>query len=665
MNASSLFRPTLFSAALLVAAAVAEAACPQPPQIKEGIKYKSYGTNDVYMQATYPKNWKKSDSRPAFLAFYGGSWVKRCWDQDTAAQFGLRDRYDFVLFRVDYRVTKSIEDSIWRDVRSAVRYVRKHAAEFGVDPNRIVVGGGSAGGEITVASAMYTDRNEPTEDLSVSGTPDYVLSWVPAFGGGPNDFHGIRDDLPPMLLMSGGNDDWYKNPGAAKDWYAAAKAWNADVNAHVLPGGGHGVHGSAEQFAWFYDKADKFLEKYAVLGNRVSRRPFFQVTLTAPKNNQDLPGGAVTFSADAKDAGNGEVAKKVEFYVDTLSTPVAVDESAPFSVTWNAPAGYHKVHAVGIFASGERRRSERLGFNVGGGAKPAVMYVQRIGEFGASEKAMADRLQKLGFATTRVEWSNYAEAANAALVVYSSQTNRAPMPTYMTTPVFSVGYRYLASFSHLSGDTTNQVGWRGKDTLVFTPEAASTPLSGGKTGRQAISDQGINFPTNVKAGGGAVKLATVAQDPSLSPFFAFEKGALLPEFPYATSIPSPGRKLVFFTPDLHRLNAYGASLFDSSVLWLTGASAAKLPVSLAGMGKIEGAPHSALSAHLAARRERGGLLLQAPARETPGSAFRLLSPKGRVLARGTWGPASFIAGSFEPGIYFLRSSAKSYRVLVE
>src|SRR5690606_21209579 len=66
-----------------------------------------------------------------------------------------------------------------KDGRSAVRYARAHAAGFGIDPQKIVVSGGSAGGHVAVSTALFDDVNEEGEDTSVSSTPNALILLFP------------------------------------------------------------------------------------------------------------------------------------------------------------------------------------------------------------------------------------------------------------------------------------------------------------------------------------------------------------------------------------------------------------------------------------------------------------------------------------------------------
>jgi len=75
------------------------------------------------------------------------------------------------------------------DAKSAVRYLRAHAAELGIDPKRIVAGGGSAGGHIAACTALvpgYEAEGEDTsvsskegEDTSVSSKPNALVLFNP------------------------------------------------------------------------------------------------------------------------------------------------------------------------------------------------------------------------------------------------------------------------------------------------------------------------------------------------------------------------------------------------------------------------------------------------------------------------------------------------------
>ena len=100
-----------------------------------------------------PRTGNPRDKRPAIVCFFGGGWTG-----GTPRQFLPQCKYlatrGMVAIAADYRVASrnhvKAVDCV-RDAKSAIRYVRKNAARLGVDPERIVAAGGSAGGHLAAA----------------------------------------------------------------------------------------------------------------------------------------------------------------------------------------------------------------------------------------------------------------------------------------------------------------------------------------------------------------------------------------------------------------------------------------------------------------------------------------------------------------------------------
>ena len=129
-----------------------------------------------------------------------------------------------VCFRAEYRVksrhgTTPFESL--KDAKSAMRYIRTHAMELGVDPEKIVASGGSAGGHLAAATAVIEGFNEAGEDLSVSCVPDALVLFNPVFDNGPGGYgferigdgykdfsplHNLRAGMPPAVVFLGTQD---------------------------------------------------------------------------------------------------------------------------------------------------------------------------------------------------------------------------------------------------------------------------------------------------------------------------------------------------------------------------------------------------------------------------------------------------------------------------
>jgi len=147
------------------------------------ITYKELGDVKLKMDVFNPEGHKSSDKRPVVLFFFGGGWKSGHTSQfhPFCEYFASRG---IVSISVDYRVSsrhKTTPKECVKDAKSAMRWVRKHAAKLGVDPDKIIAGGGSAGGHIAAATALVAGFDEEGEDLNVSCQPSALLLYNPVY----------------------------------------------------------------------------------------------------------------------------------------------------------------------------------------------------------------------------------------------------------------------------------------------------------------------------------------------------------------------------------------------------------------------------------------------------------------------------------------------------
>ena len=95
-----------------------------------------------------------------------------------------------VAARADYRVKSRqgvTPDKCVEDAKSAVRWLRANAAKLGIDPDRIVAAGGSAGGHIAACTALTDGLDAEGEDRSISSKPNALVLFNPVlrFDGVP------------------------------------------------------------------------------------------------------------------------------------------------------------------------------------------------------------------------------------------------------------------------------------------------------------------------------------------------------------------------------------------------------------------------------------------------------------------------------------------------
>ncbi len=112
----------------------------------------------------------RSEPSGALLWIHGGDLVVGHPEQDHELCSGLADQLEIAVLSVDYRLAPDHPfPASHDDCYAALRWLRHHAAALGVDPDRIAVGGASAGGGLaaTVAQHAHDDRSPVAFQLLV------------------------------------------------------------------------------------------------------------------------------------------------------------------------------------------------------------------------------------------------------------------------------------------------------------------------------------------------------------------------------------------------------------------------------------------------------------------------------------------------------------------
>jgi len=162
----------------------------------------------------------------------------------------------FVAVAVQYRLYKPNSDvSVFecvKDARSAVRYVRAHAAELGIDPAKIVVSGSSAGGHLAAATALLP-FDEEGEDTAISCAPNAMILFSPVIDTSKAGYgnakigdrweelspaHQVRPGVPPAIVFHGTADTTTPYKGAQLFLEAMQRAGNR-CELITVEGSGH------------------------------------------------------------------------------------------------------------------------------------------------------------------------------------------------------------------------------------------------------------------------------------------------------------------------------------------------------------------------------------------------------------------------------------------
>jgi acetyl esterase/lipase len=119
------------------------------------------GAPQVPVRIYKPKNQKKNS--PCFINFHMGGFVVGDLEMEHPRCLAMAAGCDAVAVGVQYRLApENPFPAGAEDCYAAVRWVAENAKQLGIDPNKIVVGGGSAGGNLAAAvSLMSRDRGGP------------------------------------------------------------------------------------------------------------------------------------------------------------------------------------------------------------------------------------------------------------------------------------------------------------------------------------------------------------------------------------------------------------------------------------------------------------------------------------------------------------------------
>jgi acetyl esterase/lipase len=244
---------TFVSAALLASCAA--------PEERDDIAYDER-YDDTKLDLYLPTG---DGARPTVMLIHGGAWAYggRYLMTPTARRLA---NSGYVVANIAYRLSAegAFPENI-RDAWCALSFLRAHASEFRIDPERIAVLGYSAGGH--AAAMLGTAPNDaslqpdcasgktappraviagaPVVDMRSFSDSPFVLDYM---GGRPRDraeaydlaspIRHVRAGLPPFLFVAGGGD-WWVGEDDIRAMNDAMRAAGNDTRLLEVGGGGH------------------------------------------------------------------------------------------------------------------------------------------------------------------------------------------------------------------------------------------------------------------------------------------------------------------------------------------------------------------------------------------------------------------------------------------
>jgi acetyl esterase/lipase len=197
--------------------------CSQAQTIEPNKKllYKVINGDSLYLHVFEPKT--QIEPTAAIVFFFGGGWAVGNPNQFYQQSEYLASR-GILAISAEYRIKKKHGTTPFdcvEDGKSAIRWVREHARELNIDPDKIVASGGSAGGHIAICTALIDGHENSNENLKISSKPSAVIGYNPVFDTTEKGYgskkvvgreteispcHQVKPNMPPMLNFHGKKD---------------------------------------------------------------------------------------------------------------------------------------------------------------------------------------------------------------------------------------------------------------------------------------------------------------------------------------------------------------------------------------------------------------------------------------------------------------------------
>ena len=218
---------------------------------------------------------------PAIVVCPGGGYARLAIDHEGWDVAEWLSRQGIAAFILTYRlpsdqIMKEKRVGPLQDVQEAIRVVRRHAAEWRIDPNKIGVMGFSAGGHLAAtASTLYDEKVYPVPDTT-SARPDFTVLGYPVISMESGITHsGSRDNLlgphptpeearnfsadervdrktPPAFIVHAADDQTVPLENSINYMQALRRA-GVPCELHIYQSGGHGFglgEGRGTTSAW-------------------------------------------------------------------------------------------------------------------------------------------------------------------------------------------------------------------------------------------------------------------------------------------------------------------------------------------------------------------------------------------------------------------------------
>jgi acetyl esterase len=221
----------------------------------DAIVYKILDGATLKLHVYKPKSFDEQTLHNVIIFFHGGG-----WNNGSHKAFKRQSMYfasrGMVAISAEYRLKNTHGTTPYdavEDAKSAIRYVRKHANKFKINPNTITAGGGSAGGHLAASCGLLKMWDNNDEDLSVSSKPNALVLLNPVLDLGPDHYahkrfgkdfkllspmQNISENAPPTIILVGTEDRILPVP-TVKKYQSTMQSFGNRCDVVLYEGQGH------------------------------------------------------------------------------------------------------------------------------------------------------------------------------------------------------------------------------------------------------------------------------------------------------------------------------------------------------------------------------------------------------------------------------------------
>lgn len=239
--------------------------------------YKQANGVPLEMEIYFPEGWNPTkQTYPGIILFHGGG-----WGGGSLVAFRYQARYfasrgliaataNYTLMKgQDYKGEGSRKRVCIVDAKSAIRWLKTHADELGLDSKRLIAGGGSAGGHVSMLATHNPGLNDPDDPTGIDTAVAAYVLFNPAFSRGDaadaevDMLQHLDAEMPPAIVFFGTEDKWKSGWDAVQQQLESRG--NPSIDLQLAPGAAHAFFNRQPWKDQTLIAADKFLAALGLL----------------------------------------------------------------------------------------------------------------------------------------------------------------------------------------------------------------------------------------------------------------------------------------------------------------------------------------------------------------------------------------------------------------